>query len=103
MTMSILRGLKVACLLDRACSSLGISNDDLRQRRQQHPVWQLINEADQIQTESLARLRARNLVQIRQDAALMEKLYPGYRRIEPATCPRGAATHLITALSKQKG
>ena len=76
--MSILRGLRTACFLDRVCNSLGISNEDLRQRRQQHPVWQLINEADQIQTESIAKLRARKLAWLRKDAALMEKLYPGY-------------------------
>lgn len=76
--MSILRGLKTACFLDRVCSTLGITNDDLKHRRQQHPVWQLLSEADQIQTETLARLRARNLVRERQDAARMEKLYPGY-------------------------
>ena len=76
--MNVLRGLKTACFLDRACRSLGISNDDLSLRRQDHPVWQLLSEADQLQTESLARLRARTLVRDRQEAARMEKLYPGY-------------------------
>jgi hypothetical protein len=74
---SILSGLKTACLLNRLTSTLGIS-EDLSKRRTQDPVWRMLGEADRIQAESIAKLRASKLCMLRREAALMEKLYPGY-------------------------
>ena len=74
---SILSGLKTACFLDRLTKKLGIS-EDLSQRRKQDPVWRMLDEADQIQAESNAKLRVSRLCLLKREAALMEKLYPGY-------------------------
>ena len=74
---SILSGLKTACLLDRLSSALGIS-DDLSQRRTKDPVWRMLDEADRLQADSLAKLHANKLCMQRREAALMEDLYPGY-------------------------